>query len=211
MLNIGVNNPNFKSTPIQNVHLRNAQGGYVKAVFTELDQKNIEDIEGIRNISTLWKNADYGKTYCKHFLTSNIDNNVRYFSLEFEHGKNLAERILGLLKLRFSKNLNTGKMDISLLQTKPEIMYTDYEQNRAIKGVGETLLSAAFVLAKNKKISRIDIVSTNDYFYYNSFKKAGLDLNEEDKMYYNIGDIEIHNKDFDKYIDYINKKYTPKQ
>ncbi|MEI8377056.1 MAG: hypothetical protein WCF95_00805 [bacterium] len=212
MLNVGINNPNFKSNPINNVHLRNSQGGYVKAVFAELDKKNPKDVEGIKSISNLWKHAKYITTYCNKFLIPDLEENARYFSLELMgNGETLAEKTIGLLKLKFENLVHMKTMHISVLQAKPDIMFKDVNQTRPIKGIGEVLMGETFKLAGNKGFGKIEISSTNDDFYYRSFKNANLSLYQEEKFYNNFDIIEVYKQNFDKYINYINKKYNPEK
>lgn len=198
MLNIANDSKiNFKSTPVNIVHLKNAKNSPVKAVFSELEK---DDTKIVTNLVPLWgEKARYIDPISYSFLGNKVDDPHRFFSLDLLEGnlKNLSEKIVGIAKLKF---LPDSKLKIAAIQARPDCIYSD-KSTRNFKGIGENFLSEIFALSKKFNIKNVGLISTNDDFYNNTFFKAGINYHEFD------GFFQIPDKSFDKYINYVKNKY----
>jgi len=214
MINAISNSPNFKSRPIYDANLRkinkNGNCEYVKAVFAELSPKDITDRNAMQFVSSAWEKAKYVGKIGKNFLGQfPYQKDTRHFSLELSQNEgSLAEKIVGLLELITKEYKECKELHISHLQANPDFMFKNKDSSRDIKGIGEMFLNGVFKLAKKEKACNVSLLSTNDDFYYKTFKNAGINLFEEDIGYDNNGLIEIKEKDFEKYIKYSNEKYN---
>lgn len=225
------NSVNFGSTPLHQVNLRKGDGsGFVRAVVSELDPKCEEDFLALSQVAKDW-NAGFfvGKILnffeaCRGSLTSHqnnpelqdwiVKNNPQtYYAVELLHEAPLHEKIAGLLMATFKRNTlhNCRNLDLSLLQVRPDIMYQDGVDNsaRRIKGVGEVLVGQVFRHAKESAAPSITITSSNDYFYYETFKKSGVEM-IDDRLYDYTAPFTIKSGEFDKYLGYTEQKYQIK-
>ena len=197
MLNVGANNPNFKSNPIRNVNIHDSQGRLIKAVFSELNPK--DDGEVVRALPELWgAKAQYIDILAHTFPKEQTACSSRYFALELlEDSLDMSKKIVGLLKL---KNLSNTKNQLIGLQSRPDCISLS-ENSRSLCGVGENCLAGVFSLSKENEINQIELHSTNDGFYKKTFGDAKIDFQEANSFF------KINKDFFGKYIDYIKQKY----
>lgn len=206
MLNVGSNNISFKSNPVHNVHLRNTQGGYVKAVFSELNPKKAVDIDAVKQIQNTWKNAPQAEVFCSMFL-DNSSKGSKYYALElFDKKQNLGDKILGLLVVDSYKDNFKKIFDLVAVQTKPDNKYCSLDIKRDVKGIGEVLLLESFRFAKKQKEDFLRVASSNNPFYLKSFNDAKI-VFEEARMGLGASNFFIDKTNFDKYINYGRNKY----
>lgn len=209
MLNVGSNNISFKSNPLGNVHLRKVKNGVVQGskemVFSELSQIDKVDIQAIKEIGETWKRPDLSlpKAYSQMFLGDEVSPDIKYYAIESPHkNKKLSDKIVAFMKLNFYPE--DENLELAIVQSHPDLMLQD-KKERSLKGCGEILLGKTFDFAKQNKTKTVQIGSSNNAFYYKTFKDAKVDFHSF--LRGNIRDFIIFDKEFDKYINYINQKY----
>lgn len=212
------NNINFTSTPLRSVNIKNianeVETGLTRACFSHLDPGNPEDGNAMRKIIKNWqKNIENlllpedvedrikGITtrICEQFFEPKPDE--EFFAIELpKETANipLAERILGLFKLKVSED----NLSLPFIVTHPKLV-TQYEKRR-YKGVGEAMIGEIIRIAKKDGFLSVGITSSNDDFYIKTLKNAKIPTGKEvcDCSYF-----QIPRKYFDTYLNYIDKKY----
>lgn len=201
-------NTTFTSTPIHYVKLKKitngVENGFVKAVFSKLNQADEKDRIAIQQVQDIWGKKEFiANSCCENFFKEQSPETQTYNCIELISNAPLGERIIGLAK---SLTLDLGKTKIYHLSWLASKLKLDNPE-RGIKGVGEVLLGEVFNKAKNKKMP-LEFTSSNDSFYFKTFKNAGLDFVEDEELFeMGNGLFTIQKRDFDKYINYCQKKY----
>jgi hypothetical protein len=204
------NSVSFKSRPIREINLAKNKKERIGAVFTELLQK--EDRPAIQKIydSPEWDEASGRNHLCGDFIARKPDESLKFYAIELaDKTKELADRIVGLFNTEVCKDNDTGKkfLDFSFAFAKPSLKFRDENLPRGHKGIGENMLAETFRIAKEQNFDTVAITSTNNPFYEHSFKEAKLKNIKRKPLLNGIIEYRISGSEFDKYIDYVQKKY----
>lgn len=197
------NNVSFTSTPIHTITLKKltngVENGTIKAVFSKLNPFDIKDIESIEKIKETWSDPEkLIHSFYRHFKEKKSDN--EFFAIELDEKNGLSKTILGLLNTCF---LPKDKMyHLLTINTKPN--FIKGRKDKEIKGIGEIMLGEAIQQAKQKKVDSFNFISLADNFYDHTFEKAKLKFHKSENSYAHYI---IESEDFDKYIEYCEKKY----
>lgn len=196
------NNVNFTSTPLHRVNLINAKdGSFIPAIFSKLNKEDAIDKEALEHIMDTW-NSSLAHDYYYNFR----NNNHLFNAIELLGSEKLEERIVGLAE--------SNSHNLFLLITKPKLSEKN-KINRQIKNIGEKLLGEIFSQSKNAKADYLDFEALKNAvdFYKKSFERAGIKYTSEIKEPKHINSevlFSINQDQFNKYINYIKKKFEPK-
>lgn len=196
------NNISFKSTPLHHVNVLNAKTGeLIPAIFSKLNPKDNIDIDAITEIQRKWYDKLVKDIFCPSFIedSRNMADEFpsSYFCIEKEGNLPLYERILGLAE---TKTANS-KCYLRVMATKDDLQVENGE--RQIKGVGKVLLGSIINQTKRARASLLDIISSNDLFYYKVLQDEMKIKIEQKKQ-----DLIVKKKYFDKCIDYFKKQFN---
>jgi hypothetical protein len=210
---IGQTSPvNFKSTPLHHVNIRKVENGatvgFEKMMFSKLDNGDSTDRVAVKFIGQNWVGAPYAKLFDEWFnekpLTKSIE--PRHYAVELlDKGKDLAEKIQGLLRVKIENYSHGKNLDVSLIQSHPDLLYTSKYKKRSLAGFGEVMLGECFKIAKKENAGTLVISSTNDEFYDKTFERAKIKI--WNTSINSGGVFRIEKSEFDKYINYVNEKY----
>lgn len=193
------NNVEFKSIPIYQVNVRNADNGLVKAVFSELKATCEEDKLAIIKIKNSWENSYLLDGFFEDFKDT-FSSDKNFNAIELLGKAPLGERIIGLVQTQFMyANDLFGTYIFSRPDLKKQVVC------RKIKNVGEVLLGSIMKMAKEKNSTHFNFRSSNDSFYYKTFDDAKI------QPYVMKGrrltEFSINSKEMQKYIEYCQNKF----
>jgi len=199
---------NFTSTPVRFVNLKNrAKTGdrFVKAVLTKLDPNDADDLGALKMAIKNWKaKHSLGDDFLNKFEAKSRD--FGFNAVELISEKPLAKRIVGLVSTSIDDLEGISLFSLETLFAKPNL--TKRKWGRKISGIGEIMLAEAIFKAKQANSLTISFTSSTSAleFYTKSFKKAGIELTKKNYIE-KMKNFWIENKDFDKYLKYIEKEY----
>ncbi len=200
-------NFNFCKSYLGKTEIRGKDGALKSIDFVEYDPFDEKDRLEISTLSKNWGQSEkLIKEFANSFNYAGADSRVdlgggsytikgnsnsidyRFFGLEDKNGETLA--------VAHTSQEDDNELEIELLQTNPKEKYGAKTRNYI--GLGMVLVSKIVELAKKAGIPYIFTLSDNDDFWYSS----GLFIKEEDSE----STLYLVSDDFDKYIDYKNKK-----
>lgn len=194
-----LNSMSFGSTPIHRVNVYSAvDNKLIPAVFSRLNQNNLQDIKALTQIKDSWKNVYFSLTsdLCDSFLKKEP---YEYYAIELTNNEPLDKKIIGLAQLDIDRIPK-----LKILTTHPDFTI-EKNPKRTIKGVGEVLFGETVNTVKKNGLGFLEFCSLNDAFYDKILKNAKIDpQNVHGKYSRNYVLVE---KYFNGFLEYISNKY----
>ena len=160
----------------------------------------------VKEICEKWDaSTTLASAFSRSFRFGKTDG-VNFNAIEIVDMENPLGKIIGLVKSFPKIKINETSLFLQQLITEPTLSKNN--GHRAIKGVGEILLGECFEIAKKMNFSSVDIPSSNNPFYFHTFKEAKIDILEGYSFDKKSSEFSIPRKDFDKYINYFREKYN---
>ncbi len=195
----------FAKTFINRTYVRKNDGTSMPVNFVEYDSKNKDDREQISNLQDKWSHAFYIQNVTKDFLNKKTGFGRPVQRLKgIEDGKG---NVFAIAELQTKSKVKAGKFGryeyIAYILADPDKKYETYTTTRSYKGLGETLVKEIVKQAKKEGKSCVELCSANEGFW----KKSGLFNRVPSKDGCLLRRLE--NEDFDKYIEYVERKQRP--
>lgn len=208
-----VSSTSFTSTPLKKVYLRsinkNGEEKLIKGMYTKLTP---EDINSIKEISQNWQ-VPHGlaQDFYRDFNFYNFispDTKQSFNAVELISKKPLKEKILGLMHCYTSVICGEKSLCGNTIFVNPNLSTAN--KNRNIKGIGEILLGNFFSQAKRGNVDYANFTSSSSAvsFYRTTLKKAGIKVSKNNYFNKDRCRFSIPQNEFDKYIQYCQKKYN---
>lgn len=226
------NNTHFTSIRICPVNLckikKGHKIGFEQAFITMLDDKNIKDLDVVKNLQKLWlKNSlklelresnlvkRETEGLCENFIKLNKSqtegdvfsrfynpNHKRIFLAIEKPGKSpLESRIIGFTKIRDHFEHQEEVEGAFIVVNPLELV----PKKRTLSGIGETLFAKTIQIVKAGNYKNFVWKSDNDSYYFHILKKAGIDLNN---VYNGWSEFNLPKEFFNNFLNYFDKKYN---
>src|SRR5574344_246526 len=194
----------FKAHLIENIKLksRKSNGTYklVRATFSELSPNDDKDKALIEQLAKNWQESKYIKSIQTFFTNTTGDSKFYITKIKRLFNKSL-DNITCIMQTSNPKDKEDKKLYVAFLQSSPEIV--NKKNASPIKGSGEISMYEAVKFAKENKMSKIELMSTNNSFY----KKLNM---KEEGTFFDITEFTLDNIKFDDFMSKIKQKYKLK-